>query len=161
MSEIQQIYVVEFDTGIVKVGRSAKADRRLKTISREARQHGGGIARSWASEEHANAPANERALLEFCAGRGLRVTDGRNGEYFKGLDYPAVVAFAQTLEFDYPTPVVPEYKHCDLPECDDWIDRHPLRAASLISEVIHGSLWLFDPATMTFVDPTAKAEVTP
>lgn len=72
------LYVVQFISGVVKVGRSERPDRRIAQHAAMARVHGGGVQRSWTSAEHYCTATTERELIEYC---------GRNGQLIAGREY--------------------------------------------------------------------------
>lgn len=77
---IGHIYVVEFSSGVVKVGRTAKPETRLANHSLFAQVHGGSITQSWVSGLHYCSADSERELIDFCLRFGPPVV-GR--EYFR------------------------------------------------------------------------------
>ncbi|TAK32303.1 MAG: GIY-YIG nuclease family protein [Myxococcaceae bacterium] len=77
---VGHLYVVEFISGVVKVGRSGRPDARIAQHAALARVHGGGIHATWVSREHFASSTTERELIEFCARHG-RLVAGR--EYFE------------------------------------------------------------------------------
>jgi hypothetical protein len=81
-AEIAQgfVYVVEFTSGVVKVGKTANPVQRIANHAHFARIHGGNVRRSWTSEEHYCCGSTERELIEYCAQVGELVA-GR--EYFR------------------------------------------------------------------------------
>lgn len=83
------IYVIEFDSGVIKVGKTADPVGRL-------RAHGfaGFVRRSWFSERHIECGQSENALLAFCRKVG-QLHGGR--EYFVGLSFERAQMFAEAL----------------------------------------------------------------
>lgn len=77
------LYVVEFDSGVLKVGKSASPDRRL-----EQHAKAGFVQRTWVSTHHLGCSVTEREVLSYCAKYG-RLHGGR--EYFTGLNFYSVV----------------------------------------------------------------------
>lgn len=138
------IYVIEFDSGILKVGFASKPRQRLETHDRAVRQMGGFITRAWVSPAHANARGNERALIKHCAERSARVTGAAQGEYFTDLRYEEVRTFAASLEMtpEQPAPPVRDRRR-DCPACGD-VDDRPLTAIGLLHQVAHGHLRIID-----------------
>lgn len=94
-AELGHIYVVEFATGIVKVGKTSSPTRRIRAHGRAAAIHGTEIANCWISQPHQNWSTNERQLIQFCASRGTQVA-GR-GEYFRGVSFADASQFAEAL----------------------------------------------------------------
>lgn len=74
------LYVVEFSSGVVKVGRTTKPEARLASHSLFAQVHGGDIAQYWVSSLHYRTADSERELIDFCLRFGRPVV-GR--EYFR------------------------------------------------------------------------------
>lgn len=74
------IYVVEFASGVVKVGKSATPEVRIAIHTKLARAHGGDVVGTWISAEHYCCGEAERELIDFCARFGDPVV-GR--EYFR------------------------------------------------------------------------------
>lgn len=99
------IYVLQFASGVVKVGTTRNAAQRLRQHAVSALQHGGEIVAHWVSDPHRDAAANEQALINFCAERAERTTGGERGEYFSGLEFAPVVEFAKSLPFEPAKPV--------------------------------------------------------
>ena len=62
-----QIYVIEFSDETIKVGFSAYADGRMTGHAADATRRKLAITQRWMSEVHANAGANETALINFCS----------------------------------------------------------------------------------------------
>lgn len=88
------VYVVEFASGIVKVGYTDYPERRFREL---AWATGDVITQTWASPLHLNGVENERQLIFFCAREGRKV--GRTYEFFTGVDFEKVVSFAGGLEY--------------------------------------------------------------
>lgn len=95
-SQQSYIYVIAFDSGTLKVGRSADAVGRLRTHSREANRHGVGVTSQWHSAPCSarEAVLYERQLIAFCASQG---TLRAGTEYFAGLEHGEVQSFAEAL----------------------------------------------------------------
>lgn len=79
MVDLGHVYVVEFVSGVVKVGKSVDPAGRIATHALLARAHGGGVRASWVSRAHYCCGRTERELIEFCSRAG-RPAAGR--EYF-------------------------------------------------------------------------------
>ncbi|MEV8639240.1 hypothetical protein AB0395_47055 [Streptosporangium sp. NPDC051023] len=94
------VYVVEFTTGVVKVGRAGHQTQRIADHGRTAEKHGAAITRSWISTRHKEYAQNEIALIAFCAER-WPLAGGK--EYFAGADYSEVVRYARTLPMTHIT----------------------------------------------------------
>lgn len=88
----RHVYVIEFSSGVIKVGQTRDLARREMDHEQGAQNHGHFIVRSWATDAHADWKANEQALIDFCTARFGSPIRGR--EYFAGTDFGAVVEFA-------------------------------------------------------------------
>ncbi|MET8985920.1 hypothetical protein ABZW49_10765 [Nonomuraea wenchangensis] len=104
------IYVVEFATGVVKVGRASHKEHRVADHARTAEKHGVPVVRSWVSEEHQEYAENETALIAFCTER-WPLAGGK--EYFANADYDEVVRYASNLPMTRLTEAdLDEYERC-------------------------------------------------
>lgn len=90
----QHIYVIEFTSSTVKVGRTNSPKNRLADHAKTARTHGVTVTRSWFSKPHKGYGENEAALIAFCAER-WNVSGGK--EYFAAADYAEVLQYASSL----------------------------------------------------------------
>lgn len=72
------IYVVEFASGIVKVGKAKDPKGRVAAHTQLAEVHGGGVRSAWVSRRLVSYGEAERALIDLCA---------RNGELVAGREY--------------------------------------------------------------------------
>lgn len=90
------IYVVHFNVGVIKVGLTRKPTDRIGRYRSSLSPFGITIAGLWFSEPHGQAEDNERLLLSFCRARAGQM---RKREYFTGIDFRQVVAFADTLPY--------------------------------------------------------------
>ncbi len=91
-SEVASLYVVEFSTHVVKVGRSANPTARIEAHRRAAAKFGVSITQTWVSEPHPDSTPREAALIAFAR---LRYPQSGGDEYFEAADFDAVVEFAQ------------------------------------------------------------------
>lgn len=89
----QHVYVIEFESGRIKVGRSRNVKQRTGQIASIAAAFDESIARTWSSDVHSQAIENEEAMISFCSKRGMQSAR----EYFTGIKFDDVVAFAQSL----------------------------------------------------------------
>lgn len=91
------LYVVGFDNGLVKVGRTSNPKVRLSTIKGAARTHGATVVSNWLSPLHLSFKPNEKALIQ-----AIREAGGSSAqrEYFRGVAFDRAVAEASVL--DYP-----------------------------------------------------------
>jgi hypothetical protein len=135
---------LQFSNDVVKVGYTSRPTERMRVHVRAARQMGGQVAQSWVSAPHANARENERRLIAFCAAKAPRTTGALSGEYFAGINFRDVFAFASSLPFD---PVASAVKAADdeFPcEACDVVESRPLTAQGLLHQVAHGELRIVD-----------------
>ncbi|WP_027944246.1 GIY-YIG nuclease family protein [Amycolatopsis taiwanensis] len=89
------LYVVEFGEHGVKVGITANPKTRMAQHERDGRNFGRLVTRVWVSGPHAEAAANERAVIAYC--RDLAgVSSSRRGEYFS-VPYDDVQQYAVGL----------------------------------------------------------------
>lgn len=77
------LYIVQFSSGVMKVGKSASPDSRL-----EQHAKAGFIERTWVSAFHLGTSGTERKVLSYCAEHG-QLHGGR--EYFTGLNFTSVM----------------------------------------------------------------------
>lgn len=104
-SQIQRIgyghiYVIEFASDVIKVGRSFSPEARLAQHAEMAKILGTGLTRSWVSEKHISCNDTERALIQFGHHHGEAVRPSGRGEYFKGLDFGYAQEYAERLVLD-------------------------------------------------------------
>ncbi len=92
-TDYAHLYLIEFSTGVVKVGRTISPKERLATHTRSARIHGVDVLRSWVSERHHGCVGTERQLIDLCGRLGARV----EAEYFRGVPFDKVQMFALLL----------------------------------------------------------------
>lgn len=93
----RHVYVVEFASGIVKVGQAMILKDRLNTHVRTAQAHGDSVTRTWASDVHIGYGDNERALIAFCAERWEPAI---GAEYYRDADFDQIVEYAQGLPYE-------------------------------------------------------------
>ena len=72
------VYVVEFDSGVVKVGKTINPPSRIATHAIHGQAHGRSIRSSWISRAHYFHGATERELIDFCI---------RTGECIAGREF--------------------------------------------------------------------------
>lgn len=85
------LYVVEFSSGSIKVGKAMNPASRLASHANYAQVHGAAILRSWTSRGHPGYSGTERQLIAFCKRRSTQ-TFGK--EYFQGVTFEAARDFA-------------------------------------------------------------------
>jgi DNA-binding GntR family transcriptional regulator len=90
------IYVVHFEGGVIKVGFTARPAQRIQRYRSSLSPFGITIADLWLSAPHKKAEDSEKLLLRFCRAQSGQ---GDRGEYFNGIDFAQVVAFAGTLAY--------------------------------------------------------------
>lgn len=88
------VYVLEFSSGVVKVGRTKRLEKRLGQHAQAAQVQRQRVQRSWVSPRHADYADSEQKLIDFCAGR-WSLTSG--SEYFADADYDEIAQFASIL----------------------------------------------------------------
>jgi hypothetical protein len=93
------IYVLAFDNGTVKVGRTQNTVQRMYAHKSDARKFGLTITDEWLSPLHAEWDSNELQLKYFAAGLA-DVPMGR--EYFSNISFASVVSRATELAFTPP-----------------------------------------------------------
>ena len=102
------IYVVEFSTGILKVGFSNEPNQRIAAHRVESRRFRADVLRTWVSPAHEGGKANEHALIAWCSRSGINET---GNEYFRDVEFDDVVAYAKSLSY----PPVPAPRALQLP----------------------------------------------
>lgn len=93
------VYVIAFDNGIVKVGRTQDVANRMGRHRGDGRKFGITLTESWSSPLHVEWEMNEETLKRLAAKYGGTPTCA---EYFQGADYAAVVDAATRLPFTHP-----------------------------------------------------------
>lgn len=99
ISAAGHVYVIAFDNGIVKVGRTKDLRDRMRAHRGDGRKFGIEITDSWGSPLHVEWGTNEETLKELAVMHGGTPTCT---EYFKGADYAAIVSAAGRLPFTSP-----------------------------------------------------------
>ncbi len=90
------VYIVEFTSGTVKVGKTTSPEQRLAHYRQTSAIHGGSVLNHWMSPSHPGFHGNESSLIGFCRTHGERAV---GKEYFRGLAFAEVLAFAQSLSY--------------------------------------------------------------
>jgi len=80
------LYVAEFDSGVVKVGKADNAESRLAAHAKT-----GLVRSSWTSPRHLHCSKTERELIAFCNEYGT-LHGGR--EYFRDISFEIARAYA-------------------------------------------------------------------
>lgn len=91
------VYVIEFSSGVTKVGRTLDVIRRLAQHKTEALKHGHTMVNEWNSSRHVDWIKNERQLISYCARRSGLPSYG--GEYFTNVDFDEIIEFAEALSY--------------------------------------------------------------
>lgn len=92
--DLGHVYVIEFESGVVKVGRAVCPDSRLASHAGYAQVHGGGIRRTWISDRHEKHTETEAGLIALCKARG---TTAFGREYFTGIAFETARDYATLL----------------------------------------------------------------
>jgi hypothetical protein len=90
------VYIIEFDNGTVKAGRTVEPPKRLANLIATSSGFRIHASRIWLSPAHADYCDNERRILEWARARAGSV---QKNEYFTGLSVRETVEFANSLEF--------------------------------------------------------------
>ena len=88
------VYVVEFTSGVVKVGKAANAKARIATHAAYARIHGGDVRRSWVSVKHRGYDDTERSLIAMCRQLGVQAF---GKEYFRDVRFESACEYASEV----------------------------------------------------------------
>lgn len=91
------LYVIEFSSGVVKVGMTTSPAVRFTRHEKVARSQNASIGSYWISPPHVSTAANERALLNSCRRRAKSIGAS---EYFAGLVFAEAVELARSLKFE-------------------------------------------------------------
>jgi hypothetical protein len=89
------VYVIRFDTGVVKVGQTLNPASRLPDHRADAAAFGVTVTDFWISPSHINFRDNEARLINAC----VRVSRRTRVEYFHDLTFDKAVSFAAELTF--------------------------------------------------------------
>lgn len=89
------LYVIQFSSGTIKVGRTNQPVERMKKHRRYGWAFGVVIVRAWISGAHEGYEATETALIDYAA--ATATGDRARREFFHGADFDALVAFAEKL----------------------------------------------------------------
>lgn len=93
--ETPRIYVLRFNDGRLKAGRSCNVLNRISSLNWDPFKTGVRVVGGWYSEGHAEAEFNEMRLILFCREKFGLPARGTT-ESFNG-DFEATVAYAQSL----------------------------------------------------------------
>lgn len=96
--KIGYIYVIKFDTGAIKVGRTSRPSKRISEHDRACRPFGVEIEDVWISQPHDGYMNSERILIAACS----KIVTPIKKEYFRGVDFAVVVDIARELDGDPP-----------------------------------------------------------
>ncbi len=89
------VYVIRFDTGVVKVGQTLNPGNRLPDHRADAAAFGVTVTDFWISPSHINFRDNETRLINAC----VQVSRRSRVEYFHNLAFDQAVGFATELTF--------------------------------------------------------------
>ncbi|MFY1597358.1 hypothetical protein [Micromonospora sp. WMMD737] len=115
----EHLYVLQFDNGVIKVGRTGDPRTRHERHERDCGRYGLTIKRRWVSEEWQGAQWAERQLIAVCAKIGRRTPAGR--EYFR--DVPFSIACQQARQAHLTT----------CPDCRQGVVAAPMRMAATVA----------------------------
>lgn len=89
------VYIVEFENGTTKVGRTADPRKRLAAHRHDGLKLGINIARWWVSDIHRRYADTESSLIRFARDEG---SIQHANEYFYELDFSKCVEFVETMK---------------------------------------------------------------
>jgi hypothetical protein len=95
------VYVLGFQSGLIKVGYSGSATKRIQQHRKHASSYGNPATGEWISPLHKGALANEQKLIGYCRRSGSLAF---GNEWFNGVTFADVVGFAGKLSFPRVTP---------------------------------------------------------
>jgi hypothetical protein len=84
---------------MLKVGRAKDVQARTRGHIKTGAVHGNPVTSTWVSLPHGRSADNERLLIRFCEERGELASGGERGEYFLGVKFEEVRAFAESLDY--------------------------------------------------------------
>ncbi|MEU7327242.1 GIY-YIG nuclease family protein [Streptomyces parvus] len=90
------VYVLGFQSGLVKVGYSADVRKRLLSHRENAASYGNPVTRQWVSTPHIRARSTENLLISYCQNHG---TVSRGREWFSDVSFDQVVSYGEKLCF--------------------------------------------------------------
>jgi hypothetical protein len=93
--DVGHVYVIQFSTGVVKVGKAVNPESRIGDHRHNAAVHNISITDGFVSVAHPGHSKTERELIKFCAHHGTRTAAGN--EYFTGIDFEAACSFADEI----------------------------------------------------------------
>lgn len=82
-----ELYLIQYATGVVKVGRSSVVGRRIEDHRRTAHALGVAIGHTWQSRTHCGHSQTETELIRLCRKFSPTQKGSRRGEYFTALDF--------------------------------------------------------------------------
>jgi hypothetical protein len=89
------LYVIQFSSGTVKVGRATWPAQRLNDHRRYGWAFGVVIWRVWISAQHPSCEVTEDRLIRFAA--SIATGDRARREFFHGADFDQLVRYAESL----------------------------------------------------------------
>jgi hypothetical protein len=97
------VYIIEFDGGLVKVGRTNNPKNRIAAHAGNVRSVSGyKIINHWVSVKHSNYSENEANLINFCSAK-FDKNEGSGREWFVGCDFDSIVSYAKCLHYSIET----------------------------------------------------------
>ncbi|MCG5462910.1 hypothetical protein MED01_001023 [Micromonospora sp. MED01] len=115
----EHLYVLQFNNGVIKVGRTADPRTRNVRHERDCGRYGLTIERRWFSGEWAGAHWAEQQLITILAKIGRRTPAGR--EYFQDVAFS--IACEQARQVYYTT----------CPTCGNGVVPAPMRMAAIVA----------------------------
>lgn len=88
----ESLYVIEFDSGIIKVGRGYSPEQRIKIHRQLGEIAGWKLTKIFSIECHVDVKKAEKRLISICL---QSCTEVRAREWFLGLDFDAIVNSAK------------------------------------------------------------------
>lgn len=89
-----ELYVILFDNGVIKVGKSYNASFRVRRHKLEAHKYGVGISKHICIK---NNNISERDLINFCKQNG---NSHAGNEYFTGVSFTSIINFVSSYHLD-------------------------------------------------------------
>jgi hypothetical protein len=97
------VYIIEFDGGLVKVGRTNNPKNRITAHAGNVRSVSGAkINKQWVSVKHSNYSENEANLINFCSSK-FDKNEGAGREWFVGCNFESIVCYAECLHYSSDT----------------------------------------------------------
>lgn len=116
MTDNGVLYVVEFDDGGIKVGRTRYPQNVETRYIKDAKRFHVKVTRHWVGDEHAGVTSNETTLKRWCASRGTPRTGIKSGrgsapsEWYDDLQFDEAVEKASSLTRDSEPPQITQHQ---------------------------------------------------